>query len=658
MQSQAAFAFDSAPVNFDSEVTIDGPSGHITASGIVSASGFSGSLEGTASFADNALSASYSNDATSASYALSASHTTTASFALNVPADTGFPFTGSAGITGSLNVVGPITSSIISSSGTITASAINVGGGLDINNSTVQNLEQIINNGTSDIIITTGEQDLQITSTKINLSSGKVILNNQGHITASLISASDSITGSLFGTSSFATSASHAITASFALNVPADTGFPFTGSAGITGSLDIVGPITSSGTISASRFKGDARNLFNVPQDLAWDGVLGDGILQIVTNDSYGGSPSNSRLISTSSIIYKGDNTLGYPVNNALIYKRNPSTNTHPTTLFGALSVGAIIFSGSVGAVIDATTNIFIGLGTVKVINLDNLNINSEGKILDVTLLGAINDLLKDNTNNSSWNDVNLNYNIQDSYRLNSLSGGPQQIGVSYLKPTDPVQTAIFDYHFFISHSEAQGETNGVFQTSENPNKVYTSLNTDLETTFNSNVSSSGIVFADSINADSSITGSNGLISTQQEQSYNYPQTVNGRFRIDDNSANHPSLAAGSNVTAGLTIGNRSANLNNYSGITFVVSQSIGRIAYQRVDDGEGDFVFLPQFNASDRSELLRISGKNQNISASVPITASGLFLDFDSMPTSDPGVKGAVYRSASLGNQLFISAG
>ncbi len=166
------------------------------------------------------------------------------------------------------------------------------------------------------------------------------------------------------------------------------------------------------------------------------------------------------------------------------------------------------------------------------------------------------------------------------------------------------------------------------------------------------------IEFDDSINVENSITGSTAVISQQQESSHTYPQTVSGRLRIDDSAANHTGLAASSNVTAGVTIGNRNAILNNFSGITFVVSQSVGRMAYQRVDGGKGDFVFIPQDGVSTRSELLRISGKNQNISASVPITASGLFLDFDNMPTTDPGVKGAVYRSASLGNQLFISAG
>lgn len=61
--------------------------------------------------------------------------------------------------------------------------------------------------------------------------------------TASIISASGGITGSLEGTSSFAT------TASFALNIPPNNGFPFSGAAEITGSLDVNGDISSSGAI-------------------------------------------------------------------------------------------------------------------------------------------------------------------------------------------------------------------------------------------------------------------------------------------------------------------------------------------------------------------------------------------------------------------------
>lgn len=139
------------------------PDGIVHANSIISASGFTGSLEGTSSFsttasyAINTTSASYSNNATSASYALSASYSNnatsasfssttisasyaltasvlalqtgriavitasyassstsasyalTASYAENAGSGTGFPFTGSADISGSLKVVGDVT---------------------------------------------------------------------------------------------------------------------------------------------------------------------------------------------------------------------------------------------------------------------------------------------------------------------------------------------------------------------------------------------------------------------------------------------------------------------------------------------------------------------------------------------------------------------
>jgi hypothetical protein len=70
-----------------------------------------GTLTGTASFATTALSASYAaNVPTTASYALAAlssSYAVTASFALNAGGSgTGFPFTGSAQISGSLGITG------------------------------------------------------------------------------------------------------------------------------------------------------------------------------------------------------------------------------------------------------------------------------------------------------------------------------------------------------------------------------------------------------------------------------------------------------------------------------------------------------------------------------------------------------------------------
>ena len=90
--------------------------GPITSSGIIkSTNGFIGGLAGTAS---HAVTSSHSITASYALLALTASH------ALNGGGSgTGFPFTGSAKITGSLNVIGPITSSgVISSSGGFTGS--------------------------------------------------------------------------------------------------------------------------------------------------------------------------------------------------------------------------------------------------------------------------------------------------------------------------------------------------------------------------------------------------------------------------------------------------------------------------------------------------------------------------------------------------------
>ena len=78
---------------------------NVSLTGILTAGGITSSLEGTSSFAIAAATATTATTATSASHAL------TASFALNVVEGTGFPFTGSAEITGSLNIVGIVSAS-------------------------------------------------------------------------------------------------------------------------------------------------------------------------------------------------------------------------------------------------------------------------------------------------------------------------------------------------------------------------------------------------------------------------------------------------------------------------------------------------------------------------------------------------------------------
>jgi hypothetical protein len=95
-------------------------------------------------------------------------------------------------------------------------------------------------------------------------------------ITGSLRMNSGGITGSLFGTSSFAT------TASFALNASGGSTFPFTGNAVITGSLIITGSagLTVSGSASFANdviMNGVVRNRLNLStQTTNYTLALGD----------------------------------------------------------------------------------------------------------------------------------------------------------------------------------------------------------------------------------------------------------------------------------------------------------------------------------------------------------------------------------------------
>ena len=85
----------------------------LSVNGKIRATSFTGSMLGTASYATTALSASYAaNVPATASYALAAlssSYAVTASYALNAGGSgTGFPFTGSAQITGSMGITGSL----------------------------------------------------------------------------------------------------------------------------------------------------------------------------------------------------------------------------------------------------------------------------------------------------------------------------------------------------------------------------------------------------------------------------------------------------------------------------------------------------------------------------------------------------------------------
>lgn len=186
---------------------IDALDGTSTTTTVVATGSFSGSLvgalTGTASFATTALSASYAgNVPVTASYALSAlssSYAVTASFALNAGGGTGvgFPFTGSAqvtgsmGITGSLEVTGGVTASLQGTASHATSIGV------------------VRTNINATYYPTFVDSSNAATGSEQLYTAANIAFNpNRGSIQA--LSISGSLTGSLFGTASFATSASFA----------------------------------------------------------------------------------------------------------------------------------------------------------------------------------------------------------------------------------------------------------------------------------------------------------------------------------------------------------------------------------------------------------------------------------------------------------------
>ena len=151
----------------------------------------------SASFASFSTSASYASSSTSASFA------TTASFALNVPENTGFPFTGSAEITGSLTISSSAGNSI----------------------STTQPIEAPSYKSNNAVVLTYRAPDnlysFGAASSRTSFLGTAVEIT--APLTASIISAS-------------------IISASF-VSASNLSGFPFTGSAAITGSLSVTGSI-------------------------------------------------------------------------------------------------------------------------------------------------------------------------------------------------------------------------------------------------------------------------------------------------------------------------------------------------------------------------------------------------------------------------------
>jgi len=214
--------------------------------GSISATSFTGSLLGTASYATQALSASYFSgsisNAISSSYAVTASHAIralsasyfsgsisnaisssyalTASYALNGGGGSGFPYTGNAVITGSLEVTNGITGSLLgtASYAGIAYEAEQIRTFRNSDDGTFY-LSFVVNNNTQPL----REQLYTIDSVTINPGSGVVSAPTfQGDLSGNASSAYSSIVAITAYTASYvlnAVSASRATTASFVTNL-------------------------------------------------------------------------------------------------------------------------------------------------------------------------------------------------------------------------------------------------------------------------------------------------------------------------------------------------------------------------------------------------------------------------------------------------------
>jgi hypothetical protein len=211
-------------VTITGSLTVNGPS---TFNGQTTANNLTGSLFGTSSWATNAVTASHAVTALSSSYAVSASNASTASFAQTGNGTFSGSFSGSffgngAGITNisASSVVG-LNLSLISS-GSVTAST-DPAYGFRVNaNSQFSGSTQITGSlgVTGSVSISGSIGNIFSANVDTMVFTGSLYQTGSTFITGTL-SVFGGITGSLFGTSSWAVSASHApsaLTASYAIS--------------------------------------------------------------------------------------------------------------------------------------------------------------------------------------------------------------------------------------------------------------------------------------------------------------------------------------------------------------------------------------------------------------------------------------------------------
>jgi len=260
-----------------------------------------------------------------ASFATTSSYSLTSSYALNVPSGVGFPYTGSAQITGSLGVTGSISivsgSLIGTSSNAITSSyaltASHALGYLPLTGGTING--DVILNGTasiaflnviyesSSVIISTGSNifgdaanDSQTLYGAVSIPTGSLRISGSTLITGNLFVTSG-ITGSLFGTSSWA---QNSITASFVSGAVYTSANPaLSASNAVSASYTITASYSLSSSLAqtSSNIVGGYVSSFNTRQGavtLQATDISGLGV-GIISSSAFTSSWSNNSVTAS-----------------------------------------------------------------------------------------------------------------------------------------------------------------------------------------------------------------------------------------------------------------------------------------------------------------------------------------------------------------------
>jgi fibronectin-binding autotransporter adhesin len=331
-----------------SVLTISGSQG-ISISGSISvANGITGSLEGTSSYATNAL---------TASYALSSAgggSINTGSFAITGSNQ----FSGSQEITGALTLViydEPYDSYFkVAEFGATSGDYFQFNSNVEIDSGNLTVAGDIKTNGITD---KDGSNPLTISG-------------SQGISISGSISVANGITGSLEGTSSYAT---NALTASYALNSPVVSPFPFTGSAVITGSLNVIGDTVMTGSLILS---GSANPELTVIGNTILTGSVQGNVnaLSISSNtaslDLNTGNFFTLQLVSGSNTFINPSNIKAGQTVNILLSTTGSATVSFPTSV-DQVSGSAYVPTATTGK--DIITLVSFDSSTLYLANVKNL---------------------------------------------------------------------------------------------------------------------------------------------------------------------------------------------------------------------------------------------------------------------------------------------